>query len=198
MNKQILLLVGVLIGTGIFLGCGSPAQETDADQSPPEVAQVTEESAYFNECPRAVPRRSLDPATFSNSDFELKDSIAIETVQVAPDVSLVIEHRGCSYFVQEYTFQISHADDMSNPSSQDAYALTLDYLGMIGDANISPINIQAGLQAIESLLTNETSSSLGTAIALPSDEIPETMTVEKVEAGQGVLEIVVLFSMGPL
>lgn len=162
------------------------------------VQETYPDTTDFN-CIRGEPEPSLDSTVFPNRQFLLIDrTSATEAVDLENGDKITIRHGGCEYFVQTYRFETSRFQ-ADTTDILFWYKKTVKLLSEIEQADQSPIDIKAGLNAMVNYIDVYTEKHLGDEIDFADSEIRQFVTLDRIEQlDRDRFAIETTFAIGPL
>ncbi|MCR9153565.1 MAG: hypothetical protein NXI09_05605 [Bacteroidetes bacterium] len=198
MNKVLIIIL-----TCVLAACSSTNKKDVAIEQASidsvEIAVEAHQAEKDFDCIRGEPEPSLDSVVFPNSHFQLIDkTTAIEMVVLDNGDRIAVRHEGCEYFVQTYRFESSRFQaDITDILFW--HKITVKLLSELEQANISPIDIKAGLSALANYMDVNTEINLEEEIEFGESEIRQFVSLDKIEQlDKDRFAIEVIFAIGPL
>lgn len=178
--------IAIILLTCFFTACSATAQQTNQD------------TTDFD-CIRGEPEPSLDSIIYPTRQFRiLNKTSAIETVDLKNGDKIIIRHWGCEYFVQTYRFETTRFQ-ADTADILFWYKKTVKLLREIEQANQSPIDIKAGLNAMINYIDTYTEKHLGEEIDFVDSIIRQFVTLDRIEQLDiNRFGIEVTYAIGPL
>lgn len=189
MKKNHFFLLVIIITSGLLIG------QTSSIKKSKNVETLIEEN-----CTRDTASSILIPEYFPNAIFELQEDrfTGIETFFLKNGDKIIIKNWGCEYYV--LTFRMESSTFQSDTSNLANFGIELKKLfSDIYPGLNAPIDIKNANSKLREHLMNFPDYQFGDPIYFMDGEIPEFVSLNKIEElKSGLVVVEVTYSAGPL